>query len=203
MDNNRRERLKTHSLRGFTLIEVVVVIAIIGILSSLLTFAASAYIRDSNIHTANESAREALTYVQNWLINLEIKDTDLSGYVDPATSTYFQIVSDGGTVSLIQGDPTTATTLTPRTGLSTEVEKSIETLTESISAGFAGNWRVIVNATDYTAELAYWQDEKYTNKDIFKTDDDFFPESTMTQNDQSTQIAANTYQMFGQYPFGA
>jgi prepilin-type N-terminal cleavage/methylation domain-containing protein len=94
--NNIRGKL----LKGFTVVELIVVIAIIGVLFSIGTLAVSVIIRESNMKTANDSAHEALTYVQNWLVDLEIKNVDLDifaphGASGPAAGgkTYFQLVS--------------------------------------------------------------------------------------------------------------
>jgi prepilin-type N-terminal cleavage/methylation domain-containing protein len=95
--NNIRGKL----LKGFTVVELIVVIAILGILFSIGTLAVSVIIRDTNIKTANDSAHEALTYVQNWLVDLEIKNVDLDIFAPHGASTattaggktYFQIVS--------------------------------------------------------------------------------------------------------------
>jgi prepilin-type N-terminal cleavage/methylation domain-containing protein len=96
--NNIRGKL----LRGFTVVELIVVIAILGVLFSIGTLAVSVMIRESNIKTANDSAHEALTYVQNWLVDLEIKNIDLDIFAPhgPNTTvaaaggkTYFQLVS--------------------------------------------------------------------------------------------------------------
>jgi prepilin-type N-terminal cleavage/methylation domain-containing protein len=160
MDNFRGKLLK-----GFTLIEMIVVIAIIGVLFTTMTFAVSLIVRDTNIEAANTSARDALTYVQNWLIDLEVKNIDLDVMVDytpTAGDGYFQIVSSNitpsstGNVTLVAGNPFSATAFSEAT-LTPAMEDRLNALSKTIPQSFNGKWRVIVNADDYTATLAYWQ----------------------------------------------
>jgi prepilin-type N-terminal cleavage/methylation domain-containing protein len=74
-------------LKGFTLIEIIVVIAIIGILASILSIAMSIYVRESNIDRQNSDARVVFSTVQDWLIDMEVKNVDLWRFCSPAATT--------------------------------------------------------------------------------------------------------------------
>jgi prepilin-type N-terminal cleavage/methylation domain-containing protein len=116
-----REVAARKNLRGFTLIEIIVVIAIIAILASIMSIAMSIYVRESRIDDANAQAYVVYSTVQDWLIDMEVKNVDLSRFcANGATEgadndLYFEIASRntvesptaGGnlTVSLNSADP--------------------------------------------------------------------------------------------------
>jgi len=59
-------------LKGFTLVELLIVIAIIGVLGSISAWAISAYMRNASMQRIQQEARMGLTAVQNCLVNWEI-----------------------------------------------------------------------------------------------------------------------------------
>lgn len=64
-------------LKGFTIIELMVVIAIIAVLASIGVPAALTWVRDAKVRDANEEARLLYSAVQDYLTELEIKNVDL------------------------------------------------------------------------------------------------------------------------------
>jgi len=68
LGGNPRKKLK-----AFTLIETIIVIGIIGVLASIGSVGIAAFIRNANITSDNDAARQGFTAVQNLLINWEIR----------------------------------------------------------------------------------------------------------------------------------
>ncbi len=63
-------------LKGFTLIELIIVIAIIAILAGSISLFATGFRRDAQIETNNNKAQMVYTAFQNILINCEINQDD-------------------------------------------------------------------------------------------------------------------------------
>lgn len=72
------KNLSRRFVKGFTLIELIVVIAIITILSGIISLAISGYRRDAKIESLNKQAQMVFTAFQNALIEMEInQDTSM------------------------------------------------------------------------------------------------------------------------------
>lgn len=84
MDSNKNcGKSSAKSLKGFTVIELLIVIAILAILAGMISIVTTGLVRDSRLETARDKAQTVYTSVQNALIQMEIKQE--SELLDPAT----------------------------------------------------------------------------------------------------------------------
>lgn len=82
--NKKTQLRRPHTLKAFTLLEMIVVLAIIGILTSIIVPSTVDQIRSSKIESANTRAEEIYFAVQNYCTDKQIKRVPL---VQEASST--------------------------------------------------------------------------------------------------------------------
>ena len=197
-----REKIRKFrvSEKGFTLIELIVVIAIIGILAAIGTVAYSGY-----IESANQAADEQLAYDVSYAIQLGAMDEGITGIntedEDAEDNGYVELTSSGMNLYLYTSEGYTKIELT---GSSTGAAGYYaQTLTVDYDALESDAWGELVDGWLTDGVGSSWDEQvlksdKYTkNEDsdpvkvYIPSGDIYYPDSDSEEKTLSETIAAN------------
>lgn len=90
------------SKRGFTLVELIVVMAIIAVVAAIITPVMIGYVESANIQSANNSAAKICQFVGNFMVNCDVRDqgmkldeSNTAAYIITISGNAWEIKSDG------------------------------------------------------------------------------------------------------------
>lgn len=180
--------MRNSKVKGFTLIELIVVIAIIGVLAAILVPSMLGYVRNARISSANANAKQVHTAVSSALTQLGIANF---AFGDTTTGT-----SDIAQVDLtISGSGSTATiACTFGSDVTAPSDEQMD-LVSYLGENFTGIGRAFFNKSTYSVIVAAWASKEADIDVAGSSADDL---STVTEPQQKSD--AKDGHIYGIFP---
>ena len=209
MDRTRSDSLHRRFLKAFTLMELIVVIAIIAVLAAIIIPNTAAYLRNSKVTAANTQAQEVYNAVQDYLISQQIRGEKAFGYEGTDTEIYVAAVTSGS--------KTVSVKYTASTGFDDiKAQNAADSITGTkgvgyLTNGFEGAWLVCIYPKTYTVKYALFCDNYPATNDtslkIAKEDvlvsmadgPDLY--SSISGQEDDANVATSSKRYVGQYPY--
>ena len=210
MDRTRSDSLHRRFLKAFTLMELIVVIAIIAVLAAIIIPNTAAYLRSSKVTAANTQAQEVYNAVQDYLISQQIRGEKAFGYDGTDTEIYVAAVTSGSKTDSVK--------FTASTGFdATKAQNAADAITGTktgagyLTNGFEGAWLVCIYPKTYTVKYALFCDNYPATNDtapkIAKEDvlvsmadgPDLY--SSISGQEDDANVATSSKRYVGQYPY--
>lgn len=135
--------MRNSKVKGFTLIELIVVIAIIGVLAAILVPSMLGYVRNARISSANANAKQVHTAISSALTQLGISNFEFTDD-DTEPSVTIAISSDKETIECTWA------------GVTKEPADEGMDLISYLGENFSGHGKAYFNTATYSVYAAAW-----------------------------------------------
>ncbi|MDD6990946.1 MAG: type II secretion system protein [Oscillospiraceae bacterium] len=161
-------------LKGFTLLELIIVIAILAVMMAILVPSISDYIRTNHIRSANSQAQQIYMAAQDYLVYEQIKGTTTNDIVSDSSSIptlcWIVVTTEPGYDSS-QYDDTNKTTVVASSDINSDFLTKNDSTTGSkdyyriadgiesrLGSDFKGSWMVAFYPKTFTVAYAVFND---------------------------------------------
>lgn len=210
MDSNKNcgKSSATKKLKGFTVVELLIVMAILAIFAGMISIITSGLVRDARLETARDKAQTVYTALQNAVIQMEIKQEgdllDPTSYVPAVGGTFtkyttLSLVIDQGNITssnaLVMKDGTTTFSISfnypsaadPATDAEKKIRKLAKYITDNLAMDFTGYIYAAIDMEDWVVDSVVFVEDYEKVKNSPNGIEDFVP-MFKTKSSGSTNI---------------